>query len=142
MPLIAFSSVPRVHDGVGRLLDEFWRDDHERSIPDSPMPAVDIAETPNDFILTVEVPGMSKEDIQVTLQQNTVSIKGTKKASSSTEPNQTRCAERAFGTFRRSFRLPKEVQAGAITAFCRDGILTITLPKAEAVKPHEIEIKF
>lgn len=140
MSVFTLTPMPLIQNEIGRVFDEIWRDDR-RWTPNGWTPAVDVTETKDDFQFVVEVPSMSKADIQVTLNQNTLTIKGEKKLADASDASWRR-RERRFGAFERSFKLPTMVKSDAIQAIYKDGVLHITLPKADAVKPRDIEIKF
>ena len=101
-------------------------------------PVVDISETNDEVVIRAEVPGMTKEDISITPQDNVLTLRGEKKQE---EKGVTfHRVERSYGSFVRSFALPTLVQADKVKASYKDGVLQITLPKAEEVKPKEISI--
>lgn len=103
-------------------------------------PNVNISETKDNIMVTAEIPGRSKEDIKVSLHENVLTISGEKKQEKEEkEPNYHRI-ERSYGSFTRCFDLPTTVQFDKIKANYKDGILKITLPKSEEVKPKEIPI--
>ena len=105
-------------------------------------PAMDVSETENEWVVQVELPGLSKEDIKVGVENDVLSIEGEKGHESSEDKDKRyHRAERTYGTFKRSFTLPSAVDTEKISADYRDGVLTLTLPKAEAAKPKEIEVK-
>jgi HSP20 family protein len=102
---------------------------------------VDISENDNSFILHAELPGLKKEEIKVTLQDNVLTVKGKQRTETKEENKNYHLCERRYGKFLRSFRLPSPVDNKKIEASFKDGLLTLTLPKAEEAKPKEIEIK-
>lgn len=104
-------------------------------------PAVDVAELENEYIVNVELPGVSKEDVKITLESNILTIRGEKKEEKETKGNNYRRLERSYGSFQRSFKLPTTVKSDKIDAVYKDGLLTITLPKEEEAKPRQIEVK-
>ena len=103
-------------------------------------PSVDIKETKDDFVLMAEVPGMAKDDIKINISENTLTVKGEKKEEKKEDDQNYHRVERRYGTFQRSFTLPIQVQGNKVKAAYKDGVLTITLPKKEEVKPKEIPI--
>jgi HSP20 family protein len=103
-------------------------------------PSVDIKETKDDFVLMAEVPGMSKDDIKINISENTLTIKGEKKEEKKEEDQNYHRVERRYGSFQRSFTLPTQIQESKVKAAYKDGVLTITMPKKEEVKPKEIPI--
>jgi HSP20 family protein len=104
-------------------------------------PPVDVEEHEDHFFVTLDTPGVKREDIQVRLENNHLIISGERKQETKTEKGSSRMFERAFGKFERSFELGTDVNASKIEAAYKDGVLTITVPKAEAVKPKLIEVK-
>jgi HSP20 family protein len=103
-------------------------------------PATDIQETKDDFIVSVELPGMRREDIKVTVQDDALTIRGERKQEHEQKDTSYHRVERSYGFFSRSFTLPAAVKEGQIDAIYQDGILRVTLPKAEEVKPKQIPI--
>jgi HSP20 family protein len=104
-------------------------------------PAVDVYQDKDNVFVKAEVPGMKKEDIDVSLHDGILSISGERKAETTHKDAETYRSERFVGRFQRSLTLPAQVKADAVKAQYKDGILTITLPKAEEAKPKQIEIK-
>jgi HSP20 family protein len=102
-------------------------------------PALDLYQNSDAVVAVVEVPGMRKEDIDISLQDGMLTIAGERERSSGEGENAER-TERFSGKFRRSITLPSRVDAGKVSASYKDGILTITLPKAEEAKPKKVEV--
>jgi HSP20 family protein len=102
-------------------------------------PALDLYQNNDNVVAVVELPGMRREDIQISLHDGTLTISGERKRESSNGEKAER-TERYIGTFRRSITLPARVDASKVTAIYRDGILTVTLPKAEEAKPKQIQV--
>jgi HSP20 family protein len=102
-------------------------------------PALDLYQNNDNVVAVVELPGMRKEDIEISLQDGMLAIAGERKAESGQENGATR-TERFTGKFRRSVTLPTRVDANKVTATYKDGILTVTLPKAEEAKPKQIQV--
>lgn len=103
-------------------------------------PAVDIYEDANNVFVKAELPGLKKEDIEVSLENGELSISGERKSASHADAKSHR-SERFFGRFERAIILPAEVKADQVNANYQDGVLTVTLPKAEAAKPKQIKIE-
>ena len=103
-------------------------------------PALDLYQDKDNVVAVVELPGMKKEDIDISLRDGTLTISGERKSQTSNGEKAER-TERYIGRFRRSVTLPTRVDADKISASYRDGILTVTLPKAEEAKPKQIEVK-
>jgi len=102
-------------------------------------PALDLYQDNDNVIATVELPGMRKEDIEISLQDGMLTISGERK-SETAEGDKAERTERYVGKFRRSISLPTQVDASKVTATYRDGILSVTLPKAEEAKPKQIQV--
>jgi HSP20 family protein len=105
-------------------------------------PAVDVRETRDEFEIVAELPGVEPADVNVTFQNGVLTLTGEKRQyiQEGKEAN-TQYLERSYGRFERSFTLPQGVDPNAIKARSVNGVLTITLPKAEAAKPRRIEIE-
>jgi HSP20 family protein len=103
-------------------------------------PALDLYQSNDNVVAVAELPGMRKEDIEISLHDGTLTISGERKRESSGNGENAERTERYIGRFRRSIALPTRVDAGKVSAVYRDGILTVTLPKAEEVKPKQIQV--
>ncbi len=104
-------------------------------------PTVDISETNDNYVINADLPGLSKEDVKVSYKDGILSIQGEKKQEKEEKGKTYHRVERSYGTFERSFRLPARVQIEKVDAKFKDGVLNLTLPKAEEVRPKEIPIK-
>ena len=107
------------------------------------VPAMDVAERGDAYLVQAELPGVSPEQVDVSFEQNVLTIRGTKPASfdvASEGELRVFAAERVHGTFERSVRLPEFVNADRITGNFSNGLLTVTVPKAEAAQPRKIVI--
>jgi HSP20 family protein len=103
-------------------------------------PAVDIFEKGDDLVIRAEIPGVDKDDVDITVRNNSLTLRGERKREQEiTEENSYRL-ERSYGNFVRSFTLPRTVDASRISARYSNGVLDIVLPKAEEAKPKKIEI--
>ena len=132
---------------IGRLSD--LRDEIDRFF-ESPLsrtseflgwsPAFDVYEEKDNFVVKAELPGMKKEEINVSLHEGDLIISGERKSETKSEGTEVYRSERFFGKFQRSVSLPATVDPGKVKAEYKDGILTVTLPKSEAAKPRQIEV--
>jgi HSP20 family protein len=104
-------------------------------------PACDIYETDNEIVVKMELPEVKKEDIQVTLDNNLLTIRGERKFQEETKRENYHRIERSYGEFMRSFTLPAAIDSGKISAEYKDGVLRVVLPKREEAKPKQIEVK-
>ena len=129
-----------------RDMDRLMNSAFHRRMATSPerdwMPDVDVEERENDYIVSVDIPGVDKKDVKVTVEGNLLTIKGERKYERTEgEEGTCYCSERAFGTFSRSFTLSKKIDSGKITAKHKDGVLSVSLPKAEEAIEKEIEVQ-
>ncbi|KAA3664867.1 MAG: Hsp20/alpha crystallin family protein [Chloroflexi bacterium] len=103
--------------------------------------AIDVAENDNAYILKATVPGINADELEITLENKVLTLKGEIKKDEDFENSQYHVRERRHGEFSRSIRFPVDVDSEAVTASYENGILTLSVPKAEAVKPKRIEVK-
>jgi HSP20 family protein len=103
-------------------------------------PALDLYQNNDNVVAMIELPGMRKEEIEISLHEGALTISGERKRESSSNGDNAERTERYIGAFRRSIALPTRVDANKVSATYRDGILTVTLPKAEEVKPKQIQV--
>jgi HSP20 family protein len=105
------------------------------------MPPVDIFSTgEHELVIKAEIPGMGKDDIDITVENYTLTIRGEKKTEQTVKDDQFHRVERSYGTFTRSFALPPTVDASKVAADYKDGVLTIKLPQREEAKPRQIKV--
>ena len=104
-------------------------------------PAVDIFETEKALVLKMELPGIKKEDVHVTIENNMLTVRGERKMEEQVERENYHRMERTYGEFVRSFSLPPFVDGKEIKADFAEGLLRVTLPKVETARPKEIEVK-
>jgi len=123
-----FFRVPSLLDWVDRTLTS-WQ------------PALDVEETDDAFLVHMDLPGMNKKDIHVTVDDNVLTIRGERKREEEKKDANYYCSERFYGTFQRSFTLPSQVNADQIKADYKNGVLHITLPKKEEARARKIEIR-
>jgi len=103
-------------------------------------PAVDVVETENDLAFTVDLPGMKQEDIEVNLENGTLTIKGQRRFEHDEQRKGYHRIERSYGAFSRAFALPDTVDAEKVDAGYKDGVLTIRAAKREAAKPRSVKV--
>ncbi len=104
-------------------------------------PLCDIYETDKELVLKVELPDVKKEDVDVTLENNVLTLRGERKFEDKTQRENYHRVERQYGEFMRSFTIPTFVDATKINAEFKDGVLTVTLPKHEEARPKQISVK-
>ncbi len=105
------------------------------------VPAFDITENDKEYLVTAELPGINVKDLEVTLSDNILSIKGEKKHENEDKGADYHRVERSYGSFHRSFHIPEKIFMDKIDAAYKDGILKLTLPKAESAKAKKIDVK-
>ena len=103
-------------------------------------PAVDVRETREAYLLEAELPGMTKDDVEVTFEDSVLTISGERQAEEETEEESYRRIERRYGSFTRSFNLPHEADPQGVKATFKEGLLSISVPKKEQVKPRTVKI--
>jgi HSP20 family protein len=103
-------------------------------------PTVDLRETEDAFVLDAELPGMTKDDIELTFEEGVFTLSGERKSEEAAEGKGYRHLERRFGSFSRSFTLPRDVAGDKVKAAFENGLLTVTVPKKEQAKPRTIKI--
>ena len=105
------------------------------------MPPVDIYSTgDHELVIKAEIPGINKDDIEITVENFTLTIRGEKKTEQTVKDDQFHRVERSYGTFTRSFALPHTVDSNRVEADYKDGVLTIKLPLREEAKPKQIKV--
>ena len=105
------------------------------------MPAANISETNKEYLIKTELPEMKKEDVNITLQNNVITIAGERKQVKEEDDENVLRVESVYGMFSRSFALPDGIDSSAIRAESKDGILSVHIPKTPAVVPKPIDIK-
>ncbi len=112
-----------------------------RAAAEEVVPAVDIFEDGSDLVLKAELPGIKKEDIEITLNDGSITISGEKKKESEIKRKDYYKWESSYGSFCRSFALPTEVQGSKVKSTFKDGVLEVRMPKSEAAKSKEVKVK-
>jgi HSP20 family protein len=103
-------------------------------------PALDISERKDAYLVTVELPGVKLDDLQITLEDGLLTIQGERHVANDSSEEQFHRVERSSGAFRRAITLPAHVEADAVNASMKDGVLQILVPKAEEAKPKRIQV--
>ena len=131
-----------IQDEVNRLFDGFFgRSPLRYDLAPAFTPAVDVQETPEAFVVHVDLPGVSPKDVKVSLTGDTLTIRGERKHDRESKNGGQRRFERSYGSFERSFTLGTPVRSDKVQATYRDGVLEINVPKAEEAKVREIEVQ-
>jgi len=135
------SDLARLQEEMGDLFSRFFEGWEMPFLGRGRWPAIDIAEKEDKFLVKAEVPGCKAGDIDISVHGNMLIISGEKKEEEERKGKSCYHIERSCGSFRREFRLASEVDPGGIEAVCKDGVLSITLPKTEKAKPIKVRIK-
>jgi len=141
--LTPFRDFERMAKEMDRFWDSFLEGTLRKRDEDGTewFPSLDVSETKNELMVKAEVPGMDPKDIDISLSDGMLTIKGEKKREKEEKEADYHLVERIYGAFVRSVQLTKEVQGNKISASYKDGILKITLPKSEEAKKKEVKIK-
>jgi HSP20 family protein len=136
-----FNRLTSLRDEINHLFESTFANGGGSDVFNSWAPVMDVYEDLDNLVVRAEVPGMKKEDINISLEKDVLTVSGERRNEKMSEGSETSREERFFGRFTRSITLPKQVNANAVKATYKDGILTVTLPKAEEAKPKQIEVK-
>lgn len=137
-PLFSF------HREIDRLFDDFFHGfggARAMSAPGGMMPSVNVSETDSEIELTAELPGMEEKDVEVSLADNILTIRGEKKEEKEEKEKDYHLVERSFGSFSRSFEMPAGVDPSAVKATIDKGVLTVRFPKPAKAEGKKIEVK-
>jgi len=135
------SPLSRLHREMDDMFHNFFGDWESSLFRRTTWPALDIAEDENNITVNVEVPGCKAEDIDISVHGNTLTITGEKKEIEEKKEKGYYHMERSYGSFRRDVTLSSDVDTDKINAVCRDGVLAVTLPKAEQAKAVKVKVK-
>lgn len=128
-PMLAHALGLHAQQGSGRADTAAWA------------PALDISERKDAYVVTVEVPGVKPEELDITLEDGLLTIKGERRFTQESSDQQFHRVERRYGSFRRSITLPSQVRADQIEASFDNGVLEVVVPKAEEAKPKKITVR-
>lgn len=131
-----------LHNEMGRIFGDLFdsQEDSSDSKETAWTPSVDVAESETGYEVRAELPGVSENNVNVSVTDNLLTIKGEKRQEEKSEDNNYHRVERRYGNFQRSFTLPRNVETGDIKAGFKDGVLTLNIPKVEEAKPTEVQI--
>jgi len=135
-----FRDFERMRREMDRLWDSFFQRKPTDGKEEEFLPALDLSETENELVVKCEIPGMERKDIDISLSDSTLTIKGEKKQEREEKKADYHLVERSYGSFTRSVQLPKEIRSDKISASYKNGILTVTLSKSEEAKKKEVKI--
>ncbi len=137
-----FREMMSLREAMDRLFEDslvrpwrFWPDAARWELP------IDMYQTANDVIVKAALPGVKPEEVDISITGDTLTIKGEHREEEEVKQEDYFCKERRYGTFSRSVTIPVPVKSGQAEAVFENGILTLTLPKAEEIKPKQIKVK-
>ena len=131
-----------MQEQMSRLLDMAWnREPGEEMKEGIWQPPVDIFEDKDEVVIKVELPGIDQKDIEIKIEDNTLTIRGERKHDETVKKENYHRIERFYGSFQRSFSLPQNIDQNQIKAVCEKGVLSVTLPKVEEAKPKQIKVE-
>jgi HSP20 family protein len=134
-------------DSLRREMDRLFQDFTPRGAGDSDSdqavwaPRADLAETEDSFVIVLDVPGVREEELQLTLEEDTLKVAGERRFAREGSDSQFHRIERSYGRFFRAFRFGSPIDASGVDADFQDGVLTVRVPKAEASKPRRIQVR-
>ena len=150
-PWRPFSELARVERDMERMFEDFWTRPwfglgwprRFRALEDvgTRTPAIEIYEEKDDVVVKAELPGMKREDLELNISDNLLTIKGEKKKEEEVKEKGYYYSERSYGGFTRTVEIPKDVQTDKVRASFKDGVLEIRIPKTEEAKRKEVKIK-
>jgi HSP20 family protein len=135
------NGLARLHTEMDDLFDSFFRGLDRPFAGYKAWPAIDVAEEDEAILIRAEVPGCKADDIDISVHGNVLTISGEKKFEEEKKEKGYYHMESSYGSFRRELNLPAEVDAGKIDAVCKDGVLSLTLPKAATAKAVKVKVK-
>jgi len=141
--LTPFRDFERMRRDMDRLWGSFFEGSLKKGTDGEAqwLPSLDISETSNDLVVKAELPGMDPKDIDISLNDGMLTIKGERKQEKEEKEENYHLIERSYGSFCRSVKLPKEVKHDKVKASFRNGVLKIVLPKSEESKKKEVKVK-
>ncbi len=135
------SELARLHKDMDDLVSSFFGVRPMLFSEREVWPSIDISEDENSITVKAEVPGSRAEDVDISVQGNILTISGEKKQEQERKEKGYYYAERSYGSFRRDITLPSDVESSKIDAHCKDGVLTISMPKTEKAKAIKVKVK-
>lgn len=137
-----FKDLRTMQEEMNHLLDLAWNRESGEDLNEGMwQPPVDIYENQDAVVIKAEIPDMDQKDIEVRIENNTLTLRGERKQNTEVKKENYHRVERYYGTFQRSFTLPQTIDQDRVKASCERGVLTITLPKIEEPKPKQIKVE-
>jgi len=139
-PELTTSALSGLRDPLSRLFDLAFPSRAAESFGDW-TPALDAHEDNDKYVVSTDIPGLKKEDINVSVHDGVLTVSGERKSEKDVKEGTVHRTERYYGKFSRSVSLPVAVRADKVSAVYKDGVLTVEIPKAEEAKPKTVEVK-
>lgn len=136
-----FQEFLSIQDRMSRLFEQTVARSRDEAAGATWAPAVDIYERPDAIVLQAELPGIAREEIDIQLQDNTLTLRGERRALRETQGERCLRLERTYGVFQRTFALPEGISQDAIRAVLRDGVLEVVVPKPAAGSSTRVEVR-
>ncbi len=137
-----FRDLVRMQDRINRIFGDTYKGDDDVLSRGDWMPPVDIFENDkHEIVLKADLPGLAREDIDIRVENNLLTIRGERKRVQETKQESYHRVERVYGSFSRSFSLPSTINTEKVAAELRDGVLTIVLPAREEARPRQIQVR-
>lgn len=137
-----FKDMVTLREKMNRMFEDVFsgRSEDKKLTAGTWAPAVDIFETENELVMTAEIPGIEEKDVEIKVEDNTLSIRGERKFEKETKEENYHRIERSYGSFYRVFTLPSSVDPERIQAEQENGVLKISMPKRQEMKPRKVKI--
>ncbi len=135
------NELARLHHEMDDLFNGFFGDWNMPFFERKLWPAIDVTDDENAVVVKAEVPGCQADDIDISVHGNTLTISGEKKQEEEKKEKGCYHIERSYGSFRRDLTLPADVDPAKVDAVCKNGVLTVTLPKAETARSIKVKVK-
>ena len=137
-----FRDMVTLREKMNRMFEDVFsgRSENKELTAGTWAPAVDIFETENELVMTAEIPGIEEKDVEIKIEDNTLSIRGERKFEKETKEENYHRLERSYGSFYRAFTLPSSVDPERIQAEQENGVLKISMPKRQELKPRKVRI--
>ena len=137
-----FRDVVTLRERMNRMFEDVFsgRKDDKELTPTSWAPAVDIYETENELVLSAEIPGLSEKEVEIKVEDNTLTLKGERRFEKETKEENYHRIERSYGSFYRAFTLPNSIDPDKIQAEHENGVLRVSMPKRHELNPRTVKI--
>ncbi|MBM3295042.1 MAG: Hsp20/alpha crystallin family protein [Candidatus Aminicenantes bacterium] len=137
-----FRDMVTLRERMNRMFEDVFsgRTDDKEITASTWAPAVDIYETENDLVLSAEIPGLQEKDVEIKVEDNTLTLKGERRLEKETKEENYHRIERSYGSFYRAFTIPNSVDSERIQAEHENGVLRIVMPKRQELKPRTVKI--